>query len=53
MCNHNVIATKKKIREVLTGQFGIKLTDADMKASEHLFDIISSGRTRLNSLSTP
>ena len=53
MCNHNVIATKKKIREVLTGQFGIKLTDADMKASERLFDIISSGRTRLNSLSTP
>ena len=51
--NHNVIATKKKIREVLTGQFGIKLTDADMKASERLFDIISSGRTRLNSLSTP
>ena len=30
MCNHNVIATKKKIREVLTSQFGIKLTDADM-----------------------
>ena len=53
MCNHNAIATKKKIREVITGQFGIKLTDADMKASEHLFDIISSGRTRLNSLSTP
>lgn len=53
MCNHNVIATKKKIREMLTSQFGIKLTDADMKASEHLFDIISSGRTRLNSLSTP
>ena len=53
MCNHNVIVTKKKIREVLTGQFGIKLTDADMKASERLFDIISSGRTRLNSLSTP
>ena len=53
MCNHNVIATKKKIREVLTYQFGIKLTDADMKASEHMFDIISSGRTRLNSLSTP
>ena len=53
MCNHNVIATKKKIREVLTGQFGIKLTDADMKASERLFDITSSGRTRLNSLSTP
>ncbi len=46
MCNHNVIATKKKIREVLTGQFGIKLTDADMKASERLFDIISSGRLR-------
>lgn len=39
MCNHNVIATKKKTREVLTGQFGIKLTDADKKASEHLFDI--------------
>ena len=53
MCNHNVIATNKKIREVLTSQFGIKLTDADMKASEHMFDIISSGRTRLNSLSTP
>ena len=53
MCNHNVIATKKKIREVLTGQFGIKLTDVDLKASERLFDIISSGRTRLNSLSTP
>ncbi len=53
MCNHNVIATKKKIREVLTCQFGIKLTDAYMKASERLFDIISSGRTRLNSLSTP
>lgn len=53
MCNHNVIATKKKIREVITGQFRIKLTDADMKASERLFDIISSGRTRLNSLSTP
>lgn len=53
MCNHNIIATKKKIREVITGQFGIKLTDADMKASERLFDIISSGRTRLNSLYTP
>ena len=39
MCNHNVIDTKKKIREVLTCQFGIKLTDADKKASEHLFDI--------------
>lgn len=53
MCNHNVISTKKKIKEVLTGQFGIKLTEADMNASEHLFDIISSGRTRLNSISTP
>ena len=53
MCNHNVIATKKKIREVLAVQFGIKLTEDDIKASEHLFDIISSGRTRLNSLSTP
>ena len=41
MCNHNVIATKKKIREVLAVQFGIKLTEDDIKASEHLFDIIS------------
>ena len=47
------IATKKKIREMLTSQSGIKLTEADIKASECLFDIISSGRTRLNSLSTP
>ena len=53
MCNHNVIATKKKTREVLSEQFGIILTEADMKSVERMFDIIASGRTRLNSLSTP
>ena len=53
MCNHNVIATKKKTRKVLSEQFGIILTEADMKSVERMFDIIASGRTRLNSLSTP
>ena len=53
MCNHNVISTKRKIREVLTGQFGIKLTEADMKSIERIFDIIAAGRTRLNIISTP
>ena len=52
MCNHNVIATKKKTREVLSDQFGIILTKADMKSVEKMFDIIAGGRTRLNSLST-
>jgi hypothetical protein len=46
MCNHNVIATKKKTREVLSEQFGIILTEADMKSVERMFDIIASGRTR-------
>ena len=53
MCNHNVIATKKKTREVLSDQFGIIITKADMKSVEKMFDIIAGGRTRLNSLSTP
>lgn len=53
MCNHNVIATKKKTREVLSEQFGIILTEADKKSVERMFYIIASGRTRLNSLSTP
>ena len=53
MCNHNVIATKKKTREVLSDQFGIILTEADMKSVERMFDIIAAGRTRLNSISTP
>lgn len=53
MCNHNVIATKKKTREALSDQFGIILTKADMKSVEKMFDIIAGGRTRLNSLSTP
>ena len=53
MCNHNVIATKKKIREVLSEKFGITLTEADMKSTERMFDIIAAGRTRLNSISTP
>ncbi|HIS14044.1 MAG TPA: AAA family ATPase [Candidatus Ornithospirochaeta stercorigallinarum] len=53
MCNHNIIATKKKTREVLSDQFGIILTEADMKSVERMFDIIAGGRTRLNSLSTP
>ena len=53
MCNHNVIATKKKTREVLSEQFGIILTEADKKSVERMLYIIASGRTRLNSLSTP
>ena len=53
MCNHNVIATKKKTREVLSEQFGIILTEADMKSVERMFNIIASGRTRLNILSVP
>ena len=53
MCNHNDIATKKKIMEVLSEQFGIKLTEADIKSVERMFDIIATGRTRLDSLSTP
>ena len=53
MCNHNVIATKKKIRDVLIEQFGIVLTEAEKKSVERMFDIIAAGRTRLNSISTP
>lgn len=53
MCNHNVIATKKKTREVLSKQFGIILTEADIKTIERMFGIIVADRTRLNSISTP
>lgn len=53
MCNHNVISTKKKTREVLSEKFGITLTETDIKSVERIFDIIAAGRTRLNSLSTP
>lgn len=53
LCNHNVIATKKKIREVLSEKFGITITGTDIKSVDRIFDIIAAGRTRLNSLSTP
>ena len=53
MCNHGVICTKKKIRDVLTSQFRIRLDEEDTKSIERIFNIISTGQSRLNSISPP
>lgn len=53
MCNHSIICTKKKIRDVMASQFKIRLDEEDTKSIERIFNIISSGQSRLNSISSP
>ena len=53
MCSHNVICTKKKIRDVMTSQFKIRLDEEDTKSIERIFNIVSSGQSRLNGISSP
>ena len=53
MCSHNVICTKKKIRDLMTSQFRIVLDEEDTKSIERIFNIVSSGQSRLNGISSP
>ena len=53
MCSRGIICTKKKIRDMMTSQFKIRLDEKDTKSIERIFNIVSSGQSRLNSISSP
>ena len=51
LCNHSIICTKKRVKDILVEQFKTDWTQRCEKEMTRMFDLIADGRTRLGNLS--